>query len=416
MKEGNNVSHDNLEKMLAEGPDMPNGDFPNRLAEAVLAEVRREHHRRVGRMWLRRVSAAAAVVVVVASVAILRRGGPQPLGWIQDVQGVVLLGGPGPGRPAAVSAPVHARQTIRTLSGSKATIRLADQSRLRLAPRTALQLDRKSHGAEVLLEKGALSLQVERQPSEQYLSVRTPTARLRILGTELDVRLATKPDGVQRTTVNVRSGAVELGSGDQRALLLPGTVGIADQGSPPLRRAACLEVNLLNDLMDKTETLARQSASEPGPPTIIDLVGAAVWVVVPLDRFEAVGNRCFSAELSLSAFGVRAYTLEGVAIETTSQGRTLRLDLSGRPSSVPPVERVVLAIPGVAGLFHIEEDGSHSFIKNADESNTLTLYQFHVTSSMTVQTVHGEIVDTDERFGRTIVTVAAHSQTLQIVQ
>jgi len=92
----------------------------------------------------------------------------------------------------------------------------------------------------------------------------------------------------------------------------------------------------------------------------------------------------------------------------------LRLDFSGRPSSAPPVERVVLAIPRVAGLFHVDENGSYAFVRNADESNTLTLYQFHVPSSTTVQAVHGEIIDTAERFGKTIVTVAARSQTLQI--
>jgi len=414
MNERKDTFENNLEKMLGEGLDMPKADFPDRLAEAVLSEVRREHHRRTSRRWLCRISAAAAVVVVVVSIAILRRGGLQPLGRIEDVQGVVLLSESGRSRPAAASAQVHARETIRTLSGSKATIQLTDQSRLLPAPRTVLQLVHRSHGTEVLLEKGALSLQVASQPSGRYVSVQTPTARLRILGTELDVRLATKPDGAQRTTVNVHSGAVELGSGDRRTLLLPGTVGIVDEGSPPLRSAACFEVNLLNDLIDKTEALARQSASEPGPPTIIDAVGAVLWVVAPLDRFEAAGNDCYSAELHLSAFEVRAYTLEGAAVETTSQGRTLRLDFSGRPSSAPPVERVVLAIQRVAGLFGVDENGSYAFVRNADESNTLTLYQFHVPSSTTVQAVRGEIVDTAERFDKTIVTVAARAQGLQI--
>jgi len=414
MKERKDLFEDNLDKMLAEGLDMPKADFPDRLAEAVLAEVRREHHRRAGRRWLCRISAAAAVVVVVVSVTILCRGGLQPLGRIEDVQGVVLLSESGRSRPAAASANVHARQTIRTLSGSKATIQLADQSWLRPAPRTVLQLDRKSHGTEVLLEKGTLSLQVASQSHGRYMSVRTPSARLKILGTELDVRLATKPDGTQRTTVNVHSGAVEMGSGDQRALLLPGTVGIADRGSPLLRRAACFEVNLLNDLMAKTEALARQSGEERGPPTIVDAVGAVLWVVVSLDQFEAAGNDCYSTRLRLSAFGVRAYTLEGAAVEATSQGRMLRLNFGGRPPSAPPVERVVLAIPRVAGLLTVDEDGSCAFIKDAGESNRLTLYQFHVPSSMIAQAIHGDIVDTTERFGKTIVTVAAHSRLLQI--
>jgi hypothetical protein len=291
---------------------------------------------------------------------------------------------------------------------------LADQSRLRPAPRTVLQLARKSHGTEVLLEQGALSLRVTRQRGSRYVSVRTPTARLKILGTELDVRLSTKPDGTERTTVNVHSGAVELGSGDRRTLLLPGTVGIVDEGSAPLRRSACFEVNLLNDLIAQTETLARQSGSEPGSPTIVDAVGAVLWVVAPLDRFEAAGEGRYSARLRLSAFGVRAYTLDGAAVEATSQGRMLRLDLRGRPPSAPPVERIVLAIPRVAGLFTADENGSCAFIRDADESDRLTLYQFHVPSSLTAQAIHGEIVDTSERFGKTIVTVTARSRTLQI--
>ncbi|MBN2129704.1 MAG: FecR domain-containing protein, partial [Sedimentisphaerales bacterium] len=279
MNERKDAFEENIEKMLGEGLTMPKADFPDRLAEAVLAEVGRERNRRLGRMWLRRVSAAAAVVVVVVCVAILHRGGPRPLGRIEEMQGVVLLSEPGQSRPAAASTQVHARQTIRTLSGSKATIQLADESQLRPAPRTVLQLARKGHGTEVVLERGALSLKVARQGGGRYMSVRTPTARLRILGTELDVRLSTKPDGAQRTTVNVHSGAVELGSGDRRTLLLPGTVGIVDEGSPPQRRSACFEVNLLNDLIARTQTLARQSGDDPGSPTIIDAVGAVLWVV-----------------------------------------------------------------------------------------------------------------------------------------
>jgi len=414
MNERKDIFEGNIEKMLGEGLTMPKPDFPDRLAETVLAEVGRERGRRLGWMWLRCVSAAAAVVAVVVCVAILWRGGPQPLGRIEAMQGVVLLSEPGQSRPAATSTQVHARQTIRTLSGSKATIQLADESRLRPAPRTVLQLDHKSHGTEVLLERGALSLHVTRQGGGRYMSVRTPTARLKILGTELDVRLSTKPDGTERTTVNVHSGAVEMGSGDRRILLLPGTVGIVDEESSPLRRSACFEVNLLNDLIAGTETLTRQSGDEPGPPTIIDAVGAVLWVVVPLDRFEAAGDGCYFAQLRLSAFGVRAYSLDGAAVEATSQGRKLRLDFNGRPSSAPPVERVVLAIPRVAGLFTADEDGSCAFIKDADGSNRLTLYQFHVPSSMIAQAIHGEIVDTTERFGKTIVTVAARCRTLPI--
>ena len=414
MNERKTIFEKNLEKMLGEGLTMPKADFSDRLAETVLAEVRREHRRRIGRRWFCPISAAAAVVVVLASVAILHRGGPQPLGRIEEMQGVVLLGEPGRNRSVAAATQVHARQTIRTLSGSNAIIQLADESRLRPAPRTVLQLARKSHGTEVLLEKGTLSLKVTRQGRGRYMSVRTPTARLRILGTELDVRLSTKPDGTQRTTVSVHSGAVELGSGERRTLLLPGTVGIVDEGSPPRRRSACFEVNLLNDLIARTDTLARQSGDEPSLPTIIDTVGGILWVVVLLDRFEMAGDGCYSAPLRLSAFEVRAYTLDGAVVEAISQGRRLQLDFSSRPPSAPLVERVVLAIPRAAGLLTVDEDGSCAFIRNADKSNRLTLYQFHVPSSLGVQTIHGEIVDTTERFGKTIVTVAAHSQMLRI--
>jgi len=414
MKEPRDIFEDNLQRMLAKGLSMPKADSSDRLAEAVLAEVRREHRRRIGRVWLRRVAAAAAVVAVLVSIAVLRRVEPQPLGRIEETQGVVLLREPGRSRPAAASIHVHAGQTIQTLSGSKATIHLADESRLRPAPRTVLQLVRKRHGTEVLLERGALSLQVATQRGGRYMSVRTPTARLRILGTELDVRLAAKPDGTQRTTVNVHSGVVELGSGERRTLLLPGTVGVVEDGSAPLRRSACFEVNLLNDLIARTETLARQSGHKPGAPSIVDVVGEVLWVVVPLDRFEAAGKGSYSASLRLSAFAARAYTLDGAAVETTSQGRTLRLDFSDRPPSAPPVERVVLAIPRAAGLLTVDEDGSCAFIKAPDQSNRLTLYQFHVPSSMTARAIQGEIVDTTERFGKTIVTVAARSQTLQI--
>jgi ferric-dicitrate binding protein FerR (iron transport regulator) len=414
MKEPHDTFESNLEKMIAEGLEMPDSDFQDRLEGAVLAEARRQRGRLGVNFWLRRVAIAAVVVLVASAVVwLMRPERPGAVGQVKTAEGIVLLGDAGAER-REITGPseVHARQTIQTLSGSRAAIQLADRSWLRPEPRTVLQLRRGSHGAEVVLEQGAVSLEVTKQSGGRYLSVETPNSRLRILGTELDVRVATKPDGAKQTRVSVHSGAVELGSGNRRTLLLPGTVGIADEGQPPVRRSTCFEVNEMIELVEKTEDLADAAGSRAGAPAIIDLVAGSLWTVVPAEKLRALGNGWFALELRLSAFGVRAYTLEGAALETSPEGKTLLFDLSGRPQAAGPVEKLILRIPRLNGLLDTAE-GVLEFARPA-EPEVLTLYQFHIRSTTGVELIDGEIIDTAERFGKSIVTVAARAQTLQV--
>ncbi|UCD49316.1 MAG: FecR domain-containing protein [Phycisphaerales bacterium] len=407
----------NLTKMFPVGGDGITPEFEQRLLRAVGQQVQHQRRLRMQKRWFVRVSAAAAILIAAILIVPIH---DEPIGTITDIRGLVILRNGGQLQAVAGERAVHPRQWIQTQSGTTADVVLSDRSRLTPHPRTALQLDRQKHGHTVRLEKGAVAIEAHKQPPGQYLRVETHGTAIRILGTRLDVRVVEKPTGIKQTHVHLHSGSVELASGGTSTLLLPGMVGIAEEGRAPLGISSVLEVNELRRLLQDTRTRAAQTKAHANMPTIIDYVNSTVWTVVPLDAFKEETPNVYSLRLKYPAFRVQAYTLDGAVAETRAEGRVLHADLSRRPPAAGAVSTIILRIPSATGLFRTADGKTREFIMPAASVPSVTLLQLALPKATTVQAVQGKIIDqiveTSERFGRLIVTLEADSQALQFYE
>ena len=403
----------NVAEMLSRGGDPGTPDFERRLIQAVGRQVQRQRRMRMQRRWLVRVSVAAAILMVAALIVQQGRvDSDEPIGLITDIRGLVIVRNGESSQFVAGQRSVHARQWVQTQSGTTAQVVLTDQSRLTPHPRTAMQLDLQKHGHTVRLEKGSVAIEAHKQPPGRYLMVQTPGTSIKILGTRLDVRVVEKPTGVKQTRVRLHSGSVELASGGISTRLLPGMVGIAEEGTAPLAESSVLEVNELRRLLQDTRRRAEQTNAQANMPMIIDYVNSTVWTIVPLSQFDSGPANSYSLRLKYPAFRVKAYGLDGAAADTRAEGRVLHVDLSQRSQTAG----VILRIPNATGLFRVHDGNIHEFAVPADSSHCVTLLQLCLPKSATVHAIEGEIVGTFERLDRLIVTLAADSQTLRIYE
>lgn len=411
-----NALDKNLAEMLSTSRDRATRGFEDRLIQAVGREVRRNRRSRIQRRWF--IPAATAAAILIAAILIVphdpidRRG---PIGRITDVQGwVVLKNGQG---PEMVQGPhsVHAQQWVQTRSGTTAQVLLTDQSRLTSRPRTVMQLDRQKHGHIVRLEEGSVAIAAHKQPPKQYLAVETPGTAIKVLGTRLDVRVVERPNGLKQTRVHLHSGSIEVASGGVSTLLLPGMIGVTEEGKPPVAESSVLEVNELRRLFQETRHRAEQVGAQANMPMIIDYVSSTAWTMVPLNRFQAGSGEVYSLRLKYPAFGVKAYTQEGAEADARAEGRMLYVGLSQRPKAAGQVTSVILRIPRATGLFHVD-NGTCELAMPAASSDAVTLLQLCLPKSATVQAVAGEIIEMSERLGRQVVTLEADSQALQIYE
>ena len=403
----------NLAEMLSRGGDQVTSGFERRLIQVVGRQVQRQRQARIQRRWFVRASVAAAILI--AAVLIIPQGlvdSDAPIGLITDIRGLVIVSNGESSEFVEGQRSVHARQWVQTQSGTTAHVVLADQSRLTPHPRTAMQLDLKKHGHTVRLEKGSVAIEAHKQPPGRYLMVQTPGTSIKILGTRLDVRVVEKPTGVKQTRVRLHSGSVELASGGISTLLLPGMVGIAEEGRAPSGESSVLEVNELRRLLQDTRRRAEQTNAQANMPMIIDYVNSTVWTIVPLGQFNANSGDVYSLRLKYPAFRVKAYTLEGAAADTRAEGRVLRVDLSQRSQTAG----VILRIPNAAGLFRVGAGSIHELAVPADASPSVTLLQLCLPKSAMVHAIEDEIIETSERLDRQIVTLAADSQTLHLYE
>jgi FecR protein len=406
----------NLAEMLSMGRDQVTPDSEERLVQVVGREVQRQRRAQIQKRWFVRTAAAAAILIVaILIVQQSRVGSDEPIGTITDVQGLVVVSN-GAG-PAVVQGPrsVHAQQWVQTQSGTTAQVLLTDQSQLTPRPRTVMQLDKQKHGHVVRLERGSVAIAAHKQPPKQYLMVETPGTAIKILGTKLDVRVVERPTGAKQTRIYLHSGSVELASGGISTLLLPGMVGITEEGKAPSGESSVLEVNELRRLLRDTRQRAERTNARANMPMIIDYVSSTVWTIVPLSQFDAEPANIYSLRLKYPAFCVKAYTLEGAATDTQAEGRVLHVDLSQRPKAAGVVTDVILRIPNATGLFRID-DMAYELAMPAASSDCVTLLQLCLPKSAAVQAVQGQVIETSERLGRLVVTLMADSQTLQIYE
>jgi transmembrane sensor len=93
---------------------------------------------------------------------------------------------------------------VKTATGEQRSLTLADGSVIALNTRTALRIDFSDQERSVVLESGEAVFKVAPSPSRPFV-VRTPTALIRVLGTQFNVYQ--KPEG---TTVSVVEGRVQV--------------------------------------------------------------------------------------------------------------------------------------------------------------------------------------------------------------
>ncbi len=436
---------ENLKRMLQSAIDQPRPAFQERLVRDVLAEVCRQRKLEgaesgtgartnempstVGwsgaegekiRVFLRRllrggpwgrpqVFAAAASAVLLVAAAIWLAIGPagRTMGQVKCLYGLVAVQDDGASQTVAEAADLKSGQRIQTRAGSRAEIFLADKSKLIPAPRTSLQIARSRQGPRILLERGTIQVEAAQQPAGKAIRIEAARAHMKILGTRLEVRLVEKPSGTRQTRVRVLSGQVEMESGGQKVLLLPGTEGVADADQPPVRSSVVFEVNDLIGLFNQSKVLAAQSGQPWGPPAIFDLTTGTLWAVVPAQRLQAAGPNLFSLKLKYPAFRVAAYRLDGAEIAVAGSGQVLRLDFSAMPSPQFP-DYVILKVPGVGGLLKETAAGLNECALPGAENDLRTLLQFHLPESARLEQVTPGAVGTSQERNRLIVTVAAN--------
>ena len=327
MKGNDDQFDENLKRMFESAFDPPRPGFQDRLVSDVLDEVaaqRKLARQESGTSFRRAVQgvstkwwwrpwvyagAAGATLLVAAAIWISMAAGNRAIGQVSCLYGFVTVQNGGGSQAVSEATELKSGQRIRTRAGSKAQILLPDKSKLIPEPRTSLQVARTRHGPRITLEQGTIRLEAAKQPAGKAITIEASHAHVKVLGTKLDVRLVEKPAGTQQTRVRVLSGQVELESGGQKVLLLPGTEGVAEENQPPVRISLVFEVNELIGLFNQTSVLAKQSGRAYGPPALIDLTTATVWAVVPSKSLHLNRTRQLQSALevsSLSGKGVHA--------------------------------------------------------------------------------------------------------------
>jgi ferric-dicitrate binding protein FerR (iron transport regulator) len=417
-KQDNNAHFDeNIKALLTSAVEPPDPAFETRLVNTVLDAVRKE--RRASRLRPTGVqklafslSAALAVVLIVVLVHFVRTAAPACVASVKSFYGFVILTDGKSSERVADTAEVRSGQSVQTLSGSKAEIVLSDQSKLYTRPRTSVQIREEKSGGKVMLQHGFLSIEAAAQPPGKTLTIETPDATARVLGTELDVYVGQEPSGEGHTRVSVTSGRVELEAAGQRILLQPNTEGIVEGGQAPLRRCLVPEVNELTRFVELTQQLAGQAGVQAGSPAIIDVRDdgtATVWTVVIIENKSDHNLVTYSLPNKRNVSGVRAFTMDGSVLPVITQGDTMQIDLAGVPLEPGHAIRVILKTCNLKGLFRSKGHGA--FLSDIPKSTTsaLALLQFRLPESVRLDHVSPEPIERRTIASRQFVTVAANA-------
>ena len=121
---------------------------------------------------------------------------------IASIEGELLLDGT---EPLAAGAILERDQVVRTTSRSGAVLQLADGSRVELAERSVLRLDRRRDGTVLNLEQGGLIVEASEQRGNDHLYVRTNDCLVSVTGTIFSVS-----HGAKGSRVSVLRGEVQI--------------------------------------------------------------------------------------------------------------------------------------------------------------------------------------------------------------
>jgi hypothetical protein len=415
-----NIFEENLGKMLNSAMKKGDSVFDENLTKAVLTEVDKQRSSVRYLLFFKRISlAAAAAVIVIAAIRFSSHGPAESVGQVRNIYGIVTVSSGNTPEKVLETADVRAGQWIETLSGSKAEILLKDNSRLWPAPRTVIQINNGRDGQQILLQRGFVAIEAAKQPSGKSLTIKTDGSKVRVLGTNLDVRLIKRPDGSKRTRVSVASGSVELESSGERVLLSANTEGIADEGKTPVKRPSNLEVDEMVRLLDRNKELAIQLNVKAGLPAIIDFKGgstAAVWTMIPYNKLEETDAEQYQVKLKYPSIGARAFTLEGTELPVSNQGRNILIDFSGRDVDPSQMNQLVLYLPEIKGIFQTDGENTARFDRSASSSPVVTLFQFRLPESANIDQIYPEPIEMARKLNKLLITVATDSSMFEVCE
>ncbi|MHC4396724.1 MAG: FecR domain-containing protein [Planctomycetota bacterium] len=415
-----NIFEENLSKMLNSSMNKVDSAFEANLTKAVLTEVNKQRSVVSYRLFFKKMSfAAAAAVIVIAAIWFTHQGPVESVGQVRNLYGIVIVSnGDGPEK-VVETANIRPGQWIETLSGSKAEILLKDKSRLLPAPRTVFQINNGKDGQQILLQRGFVTIEAAKQLFGKSLTITTDGSQVRVLGTELDVRLVKKPDGSKRTRVSVTSGSVELESSGEKVLLLANTEGVADEGKTPVKHPSNLEVSEMVRLFNKNNELAIQSNVNAGLPAIIDFKGgstAAVWTIIPYEKLEETGAGQYLLRLKYPSSGARVFTLEGTQLPVSNQGRNLQIDFSSLDVDPSQINQLVLQLPEIKGIFQSGERSIVQFDRPADSYPIVTLFQFRLPELANIELIYPEPIEMARKLNKLVITVATDSLMFEVCE
>jgi hypothetical protein len=233
------------------------------------------------------------------------------------------------------------------------------------------------------------------------------------------VRLVKKPDGSKQTRVHVASGSVELESSGEKVLLSADTEGIADEGKTPVKRPLNLEVSEMVRLFNKNNDLAIQSNVNAGLPAIIDFKGgssAAVWTMVPHDKLEETNTGQYLLKLKYPSIGAKVFTLEGIELPVSGQGRNIQIDFSGPDVDPSQINQFVLHLPEIKGIFQSDDGNTIQFDRPAGSYPIVTLFQFRLPELTNIEQIYPEPIETARKLNKLLITVATDSSTLEVCE
>jgi hypothetical protein len=264
-----------------------------------------------------------------------------------------------------------------------------------------------------------VAIEAAKQLLGKSLTIKTDGSQVRVLGTELDVRLVKKPDDSKRTRVSVASGSVELESSGEKVLLLANTEGIADEGKAPVKRPSNLEVSEMVRLFNKNNELAIQSNVNVGLPAIIDFKGgstATIWTIVPYEKLEETGAGQYLLRLKYPASGARLFTLEGTQLPVINEGRNLHIDFSGFDIDPSQINQLVLQLPEIKGVFQSGEGSIVQFDRPADSYPIVTVFQFRLPELANIEDIYPEPIETVRKLNKLVITVATDSLMFEVCE
>jgi hypothetical protein len=188
-----------------------------------------------GRRWLTAlVTSAVLATSWLGSLKLIERRKPAPIAAATAIEGAVSLIRSSAATPLAEGAPIYAGDRIETAPGASCAIDFpGEPTQMHLGAASALVFDppptRRSIQKALSLPVGELSIEAAPQPKGLPLVLRTPHARLTVLGTRFAV--AANP---QRTAAIVDSGKVRFeGHGEPLSLdLAPGRLGVVGSDVP----------------------------------------------------------------------------------------------------------------------------------------------------------------------------------------